>query len=156
METTPTWCVAFSLSTGLFLTLAYLRISSESVRMCLTGGAVSMLLWWWLYRKTKSEFNGQPGWQSILMSFHVAAVLSVAETLAVCNVTGPFLELGSQGMGIHLALPIIGIPLLIWSWGIYQRARAKLRSMQRDTAVRIAKGMVYDAMRRSRADTDSL
>ena len=148
METTPTWCVAFSLLAGLFLTLAYLRISSESVRNCLTGGAVSVLLWWWLHRKTKSEFNGQPGWWRILISFQVAAAFSVAETLAVGNVSYTIVKSGLGALGIYMVLPFIGIPLLIWGWQIYQRARAELRSMQRDTAVRIAKGMIYGAMRR--------
>lgn len=156
METTPTWCVAFSLSAGYFLTLASLKISSESVRNCLTGGTVSVLVWWWLYRKTKSEFNGQPGWRRILFSFHVVAAFSVAETMAAANVSYTLQKTGLGEMGIYLALPVIGIPFLIWSWRVYERARAELRSMQRDTAVRIAKGMMYGALRRSRADTDSV
>lgn len=156
METAPAWCAVFSVLAALFLTLASLRISSESVRNCLTGGTVSVLVWWWLCRKTKSEFNGQPGWRRILISFHVFAAFSVAETLAVCNVSYTILKSGLGALGIYLALPFIGIPLVIWSLAIYQRARAELRSMQRNTAVRIAKGMIYGALRRSRAHTDSV
>ncbi|MCH8241781.1 MAG: hypothetical protein IH897_04105 [Planctomycetes bacterium] len=115
-----------------------------------------MLVWWWLCRKTKSEFDGQPGWRRILISFHVAAAFSVAETLAVCNVSYTIFKSGLGTLGIYLALPFIGIPLVIWSLAIYQRARAELRSMQQDAAVRIAKRVVYYAMRQQRTATDSL
>lgn len=147
METTPTWCVAFSLLAVLFLTLASLRLSFEQVGYWLTPVAVSVLVWWWLCRKTESEFDGQRGWRRILISFHVAAAFSIFETwvLASAVVT---LGRGSKAMDIDLALSIIGIPLLIWGWQIYRRARDELRSMQRDTAVRIAKGKMYSALRR--------
>ncbi len=147
METTPTWCVAFSLPAGLFLYGASLRIDSESVRICLTIGTVCLLLWWWLCRKTKSEFHGRPGWRRVLVSFHVAAAFGLAETWAICHAASTFLRHGSGKMGIHLALPFLGIPFLIGSWWIYKRARAELRSMQRDAAVRIAKETMYSALR---------
>ena len=156
METTPTRCVAFGVSAGLFLALAFLGLSPEQIGVSFTAAAVSMWLWWWLCRKTKSDFHGQPGWRRILISFHVVAAFSVAETIAMANVSYTLARGRPEALGIYLALPFIGIPLLIWSWSIYQRARAELRSMQRETAVRIAKRMVYGALRRSRAGTDSL
>ncbi|MCH7703526.1 MAG: hypothetical protein IIB61_00305 [Planctomycetes bacterium] len=145
METAPTWCVAFSLPTGLFLALASSGI--EQASLCLAASAVCILIWWWLCRLTRTEFDGQPGWRKILISFHVAAAFSIFETCAVASAVVT-LGRGSEAMDIYLALPIIGIPLLIWGWQIYQRARDELRSMQRDTAVRIAKGKMYSALRR--------
>lgn len=145
METTPTWCVAFSLSSGLFLALAFSGI--EQADACLAAGVVCMLVWSWLCRQTRTEFDGQPGWRRILISFHVVAAFSIFETWAVSSAVVT-LGRGSEAMDIYLALPIIGIPLLIWGWQIYRRARAELHSMQRDTAVRIAKGKMYSALRR--------
>ncbi|MCH8148043.1 MAG: hypothetical protein IH987_08645 [Planctomycetes bacterium] len=145
METTPTWCVAFGLSTALFLVVA--SSGFEHVGICLYVSAISMLVWWWLCRHTRTEFEGQPGWRRILISFHVAAAFSIFETWAVASAIVT-LGRGPEALYMYLALSIIGIPLLIWGWKIYQRARADLRSMQRDAAVRIAKGVMYGAMRR--------
>ncbi len=133
---------------AVFLALAFLGFGSEQLRVYLAAAAVCMLAWWWLCRKTKAEFDGQPGWRRILISFHVFAAFSVAETLAVCNVSYTIFKSSLGALGMDLALPFIGIPLVIWSLAIYQQARADLRSMQLDTAVRIAKVMVYGALRR--------
>lgn len=156
METTLTRCVAFAVLAGLCLALALLDYTASQFRVCLAAGFVSLLVWWWFCRKTKSEFRAQPGWQSILISFHVAAGFGVAETLAAANALYSLQRRVLAEAGMHLALPIIGIPLLIWGWQIYRRARDKLRSLQQDTAVLIASQTVHHAMRRQRGGSDSV
>ena len=152
METAPTMCAAamvaaFSLGSCIGIGQVGPPGAGLDARPAVIAvGAIPIAGWLWAYVRMKRAFENQPGWRRILLDFHLT-------TIACCLII-PW-SIGAY----HLSLPLIPAVLSVGTvslatilWGIrnYYAARKRIATMQRAAAVRIAKRVLAQTLRKHR------
>lgn len=152
METAPTMCVAAVFvvcSLGSCIGVMQLRAPSASNETRLTMIAVGAILiagWFGAYVWMKRTFENQPGWRGILLDFHLT-------TVACCLIIP--LSIGAYNLDLPptssiLSVGTVSLASIFWGIRNYYAARKRIATMQRDAAVRIAKRVLAQTLRKER------
>lgn len=144
METAPTACVGCAL--GACLGVLMLVAVGRDASMVGTVLLVACAAGWWAGRvMMRKQFDGQAGWKRILFDFHMTTLLCVSVVpvaLAASAVPVPEQARVLLVVTVWVGAVVVGLR-------IYFAARARLKVMQREAAVRIAAEML-DRMLRTR------
>ena len=143
METAPTGCVATSLVACLFA-VAAITMGFPDGASTLFMAIVCVPIWYGLSRRMANRFDQKPGWKGILFDFHLTTFLCLL-----------VLPAGMLARTIDTLKPV-RIPLILAVFAgtmivglrVYFAARLRIKEMQRDAAVRIAKETLERLLRK--------